>query len=75
MNRPVVLSRQAQREFDEAADWYEQQAGLGARFTERVRDVLRRVEIARVSRTARVGRLGNRTSFRMSITSPRLERP
>jgi hypothetical protein len=38
MNLPVVLTPEAQTEFDEAADWYEQQAGLGAAFTANVRE-------------------------------------
>jgi len=33
MSLPIILRPQARREFDEAADWYEQRrAGLGARF-------------------------------------------
>ncbi len=43
MNLPVVLTPEAQAEFDEAADWYEQQAGLGSAFTANVRDVLNRI--------------------------------
>lgn len=40
MNRQLVLLRQARREFDEAADWYEaRRAGLGARFTAAVQRV------------------------------------
>jgi len=40
MSLTVVLRRQARREFDEAADWYEQQrSGLGARFTAAVQQV------------------------------------
>src|SRR5690348_4658542 len=44
MNLPVVLTRVAQREFDHASDWYEQDpAGLGARFTRAVRALLDQV--------------------------------
>ena len=35
MNRPVILSPAADREFEAAATWYEQKAGLGERFVER----------------------------------------
>lgn len=41
MSLSIVFRRQARREFDEAADWYEQRsAGLGARFTIAVERVL-----------------------------------
>ena len=40
MNLPVVLTAEAQADFDDAADWYEQQAGLGTVFTAAVREVL-----------------------------------
>jgi toxin ParE1/3/4 len=41
---PVVFRRAARAEFDDAADWYEaRQAGLGARFTAAVQQVLDRV--------------------------------
>lgn len=41
MKLPVVLSRIAQREYDHAADWYEQERrGLGTRFTRAVRALL-----------------------------------
>ena len=43
MSLPVVLTADAQAEFDDAADWYDQQAGLGAAFTAAVRDVLNRI--------------------------------
>jgi plasmid stabilization system protein ParE len=43
MSLPVVLSHEAEREFDAAADWYEQQAGLGTEFVTNVRDVLSRI--------------------------------
>jgi len=39
---PVVLSSQAEADFDEA-DWYEKQAGLGKDFLLRVREVFRRI--------------------------------
>jgi plasmid stabilization system protein ParE len=41
MNRPVILTRLARAEFDEAADWYEsRKRGLGPAFTTAVREVL-----------------------------------
>ena len=41
MTVPVLLRRQARREFDEAANWYEQRrAGLGVRFVLAVQRVL-----------------------------------
>lgn len=41
MSLPVALSHVAQREFDHAADWYEQERrGLGVRFTRAVRAIL-----------------------------------
>ena len=43
MSLPVALTAEAQVEFDVAADWYEQQAGLGAAFTAAVRKVLIRI--------------------------------
>lgn len=40
MNLPVILRRQARREFDEAADWYEaHRVGLGAKLTDAVQQV------------------------------------
>lgn len=43
MSLPVVLTPEAEAEFDAAADWYEQRAGLGSEFTANVRDVLHRI--------------------------------
>ena len=43
MSLPVVLSAEAEADFDTAADWYEQQAGLGAKFTLQVRQTLVRI--------------------------------
>jgi plasmid stabilization system protein ParE len=43
MSLPVVLTPEARTEFDDAADWYEQQTGLGAAFTAAVRDALNRI--------------------------------
>jgi len=43
MSLPVVLGREAEAEFDEAVDWYERQAGLGAKFVAAVRGVLTRI--------------------------------
>jgi len=40
---PVVLTDEAEAEFDAAADWYEDQTGLGAKFTAHVREVLNRI--------------------------------
>jgi hypothetical protein len=40
MSLPVVLTHEAAGDFDEAADWYQQQAGLGNEFTSHVRDAL-----------------------------------
>lgn len=37
MGLPVVLTAEAEADFDTAAEWYEEQAGLGAKFTLRVR--------------------------------------
>ncbi len=41
MNLPVVLTAEA--DFDAAADWYEEQAGLGEKFTLHIRQVLVRI--------------------------------
>jgi hypothetical protein len=43
MTLPVVLTHEAQAEFDEAADWYEQKAGLGVEYAARIREVLNRI--------------------------------
>ena len=44
MSLPLRLLPEAKAEFDDAADWYEdQQTGLGVDFVARVRDVLRRI--------------------------------
>ncbi len=43
MNLPVVLTSGAETDFDAAADWYQEQAGLGAKFTTKVREALNRV--------------------------------
>jgi plasmid stabilization system protein ParE len=43
MSLPVVLTPGAQTEFDQAADWYEQHAGLGMAFTNAIRDTLNRI--------------------------------
>ncbi|MBV9121810.1 MAG: type II toxin-antitoxin system RelE/ParE family toxin [Planctomycetes bacterium] len=41
MSLPVIIHRQAQREFDAASDWYEwHRAGLGVKFTAAVQQVL-----------------------------------
>lgn len=43
MNLPVILTPEARSDFDRAADWYEDQAGLGLRFTAHVRQALDRI--------------------------------
>jgi plasmid stabilization system protein ParE len=43
MNLPVILSPAADREFEAAVAWYEQNAGLGERFVEQVQDALDRI--------------------------------
>jgi len=43
MNLPVVLTQEAAADFDAAADWYQQEAGLGERFTAHVRRALDRI--------------------------------
>jgi plasmid stabilization system protein ParE len=43
MTLPVVLTPEAQADFDEAADWYEQQAQRGTAFTKAVREVFDRI--------------------------------
>jgi hypothetical protein len=43
MKLPVVLGLAAEREFDAAADWYQQQAGLGVKFVKHVRETLDRI--------------------------------
>jgi len=43
MNLPVVLTPEAEADFDATADWYQEQAGLGATFTAQVREVLNRI--------------------------------
>ena len=43
MSLPVVLTAEAEADFDEAADWYEQQAGRGTKFTLQVRQALARI--------------------------------
>lgn len=43
MRLPVILSPAADQELDEAAAWYEQRAGLGEQFVERVQEALDRI--------------------------------
>jgi plasmid stabilization system protein ParE len=43
MSLPVVLTAEAEADFNAAADWYEEQAGLGAKFTLQIRQVLVRI--------------------------------
>ena len=45
MSRALVLRRVAQREFDDAADWYDRQrAGLGLEFIEEVNRVFDQIQ-------------------------------
>jgi plasmid stabilization system protein ParE len=45
MTRPVIVSEDAQKDFDEAVAWHErQQAGLGVEFIDNVNETLRRIE-------------------------------
>jgi toxin ParE1/3/4 len=43
MSLPVILSPTAEREFEAVATWYEQHAGLGERFVERIQEALNRI--------------------------------
>ncbi len=43
MNLPVILSPTADREFEEAATWYHEEAGLGERFVTQVHEALERI--------------------------------
>lgn len=43
MSLPVVLTHEAQTDFDLAADWYEDQANAGLRFMTQVRRALDRI--------------------------------
>jgi toxin ParE1/3/4 len=52
MSHPVVLTHEAAADFDAAADWYQQQAGLGNEFTSHIRDALN--HIGQAPRTHRV---------------------
>jgi plasmid stabilization system protein ParE len=40
MNLPVVLTEDAENDFDTAANWYQEQGGLGLRFIAQIRAVL-----------------------------------
>lgn len=79
MNLPIVLGLAAEREFDVAADWYQQQAGLGVKFVKHVRDVLDRIRrtpelygvVHRNIRCARVRRFPYNVFYR--IQSDRIE--
>jgi plasmid stabilization system protein ParE len=44
MSLPIVFRLEAQTEFDEAIDWYEQQAELGLEFLDCVDDTLTRIQ-------------------------------
>jgi hypothetical protein len=44
VSRPVALSPAADREVEEAAAWYEREAGLGEAFVDRVQEALDRIE-------------------------------
>ena len=43
MSLPVVLTHEAEADFDAAADWYQAHGDLGARFTTHVREALNRI--------------------------------
>lgn len=44
--RPVLISKQSQREIDAAADWYEtRREGLGMEFADRVQDAIESIQI------------------------------
>jgi toxin ParE1/3/4 len=43
MRLPVVLTQDAEADFDTAADWYQMRAGLGEKFTAHVRATLDRI--------------------------------
>ena len=43
MSLPVVLTPEAEADFDAAADWYQEQAGLGAKFTACAREALNQI--------------------------------
>ena len=46
MSRPIVLRRQAQADFDDAADWYQTcRSGQGARFVAAVRKILADIQV------------------------------
>jgi plasmid stabilization system protein ParE len=73
MNLPVILSPMADREFVEAAAWYEREAGLGGAFIGQVQDALERIgrmpemyaTIHRDIRRARVHRFPYSVLFRV----------
>ncbi|MBW4468519.1 MAG: type II toxin-antitoxin system RelE/ParE family toxin [Pegethrix bostrychoides GSE-TBD4-15B] len=44
MSLPIVFRLEAQTEFDEAIDWYEQQAELGLEFLDYVADTLAQIQ-------------------------------
>ncbi len=44
MTQPVIFRQQARLEFDEAADWYEQErAGLGPQFLSEIEGLLKQI--------------------------------
>ncbi len=43
MTLPVVLTEEAEADFETASDWYEKRAGIGRRFTLRIRESLDRI--------------------------------
>jgi len=46
MSLPVVLSPDADFEFEEAATWYERNAAMGERFIQRIQESLNRISEA-----------------------------
>lgn len=43
MNLPIILSPAADRDVEDAAEWYEEEASSGTRFVERVQEALDRI--------------------------------
>ncbi len=75
MTRRIVWIQEAEREFDDAADWYQEKGSLGAEFVASVRDALHRVSedpelhavVHRDVRCARVRRFPYNIFFRIHV--------
>jgi len=73
MNLPVILSPAADREFDEAAAWYERHAGLAEKFVDQVQETLDQISrtpelhaaIYQDIRRARIRRFPYRVYYRI----------